>query len=127
MYTCHLSVRQLYHNSCLAHCYSLGSDIMIVLQELCDITLCASGQEFRCHRVVLVSASKYFYTMFAGSFVEKSKGNIELSEITNDCLQVVLDFIYTGKLMTLGYSRPPYCNLAIKSPVGYLIARLSKA
>ncbi|XP_035268869.1 kelch-like protein 30 [Anguilla anguilla] len=66
--------------------------------KLVDVTLCAGGREFPCHRGVLALCSRYFHTMFSGDFVESIAARVELREVDPDILAALLDFAYTGKL-----------------------------
>ncbi|KAG9341571.1 hypothetical protein JZ751_019084 [Albula glossodonta] len=66
--------------------------------KLVDVTLCAGGREFPCHRGVLALCSLYFRSMFSGDFVESILARVELRDVDADILAILLDFAYTGKL-----------------------------
>ena len=66
---------------------------------LCDVVLVAGDIEISAHKVVLASASRYFYAMFAGEMVESRRDRIEIKEIVEpESLQLLVDFVYTGHL-----------------------------
>ncbi|KAM4676491.1 kelch-like protein 30 [Discoglossus pictus] len=82
---------------------TLERSIMTGLQELyfskmlCDFTIVVEGQRLQCHRVVLSSVSRYFYSMFTCCLKESRKGEVVLLEISASVMQAVLHFIYTGE------------------------------
>lgn len=63
---------------------------------LCDVTLIAEGQKFEAHRVVLVSCSDYFRSMFTSGMKESNQKEIELRGITSKGLDKTLEIIYTS-------------------------------
>uniref|UniRef100_A0A1I8GAZ6 BTB domain-containing protein n=1 Tax=Macrostomum lignano TaxID=282301 RepID=A0A1I8GAZ6_9PLAT len=78
---------------------------VMVLQGLCslrsksvltDVTLLADGQRFDVHKVILVSCSDYFRSMFTSGMKECSQSEIELKGVTAKGLEKVLDIIYTS-------------------------------
>ncbi|XP_051752756.1 kelch-like protein 30 isoform X2 [Ctenopharyngodon idella] len=66
--------------------------------KLVDVTLCAGGQDFPCHRGILALCSHYFRSMFSGDFVESIAARVELHDVDPNVLSTLLDFAYTGKL-----------------------------
>ena len=66
---------------------------------LCDVVLVAGDIEISAHKVVLASASRYFYAMFAGEMVESRNSRVEIKEILEpEALRLLVDFVYTGQL-----------------------------
>ncbi|XP_046571173.1 LOW QUALITY PROTEIN: kelch-like protein 9 [Haliotis rubra] len=63
---------------------------------LCDVTLIAEGRKFDVHRVILVSCSDYFRSMFTSGMRESTQKEIELKGITAKGLEKVLEVIYTS-------------------------------
>ncbi|XP_073731379.1 kelch-like protein 21 [Misgurnus anguillicaudatus] len=61
-----------------------------------DVTLCAEGKEFQCHRTVLAAASTYFRAMFAGTLRESVMDRVVLHEVSAELLGLLVDFCYTG-------------------------------
>mmetsp|Transcript_21983 Transcript_21983/g.46752 ORF Transcript_21983/g.46752 Transcript_21983/m.46752 type:complete len:283 (+) Transcript_21983:77-925(+) len=62
---------------------------------LADVTLCADGVEFPCHRLVLACSSEYFSAMFEGSFAESQVGSqIQLPGKSSESVQAVLRVLY---------------------------------
>ena len=68
-------------------------------KKLCDVSLGAEDEIFPFHRVVLAAASPYFQAMFTGGFREKELDVIPLQETNVQGLKLVLDAIYTSKLV----------------------------
>jgi len=50
------------------------------------------------HKVVLMSASQYFLTMFT-NLKESKKDVVNIKELDSTVLQLLVDYIYTGQIM----------------------------
>jgi len=50
------------------------------------------------HRVVLMSSSQYFLTMFT-NLKESKKDVVNIKELDSTVLQLLVDYIYTGQIM----------------------------
>ncbi|XP_060871862.1 kelch-like protein 2 [Metopolophium dirhodum] len=81
------------------------SEIYEVLQSLredeffCDINLeTDDGGSIFGHKVVLASASPYFQAMFT-NFSEKNQEVVVIRELNSSVLQLLIDFIYSGKII----------------------------
>ncbi|CAI6371711.1 unnamed protein product [Macrosiphum euphorbiae] len=81
------------------------AEMFQVLQSLrqhevfCDIKLeTDDGTIIFGHKVVLASASPYFQAMFT-HFAEKNKELVVIRELDSVTLQLLIDFIYSGKIM----------------------------
>lgn len=55
-------------------------------------------REIKAHRSVLVGSSDYFHSLFTDNFQEKDSKEVVLKEVCFDTLQMLVEFIYTGKL-----------------------------
>ncbi|XP_022644113.1 kelch-like protein 2 isoform X2 [Varroa destructor] len=78
-------------------------DIMNSLRQqddLCDVTLVASGVEAKAHRLVLASCSPYFRAMFTGPvvFEEQRRETITLQGLEGDALLLLVGYIYSGQI-----------------------------
>ncbi|XP_035683622.1 endothelial zinc finger protein induced by tumor necrosis factor alpha-like [Branchiostoma floridae] len=62
---------------------------------LCDITLKASGQEWRAHKCVLSAYSGYFKSVFAAYDATE----VQLDPVTEKGFNALLDYMYTAKLV----------------------------
>lgn len=65
-------------------------------QVLCDVTLIAEGERYEVHKIMLVSCSDYFRSMFTSGMKESSQRAIELKGVTSKGLEKVLEVIYTS-------------------------------
>ena len=66
--------------------------------KFCDVVIKMAGKSFPAHKSVLASASKhYFNTMFNSRFRESTENEINI-EGDPEIFEVLLKFIYTGKL-----------------------------
>ncbi|XP_013394379.1 kelch-like protein 13 [Lingula anatina] len=63
---------------------------------LCDVTLIAEAQRFDVHKVILVSCSDYFRSMFTSGMKESTQREIELKGVTARGLDKVLEIVYTS-------------------------------
>lgn len=63
---------------------------------LCDVLLCAEGEEFPCHKVVLASCSPYFKAMFTTAMAEKEQHRVPVNNVGASELRTLLDFVYTS-------------------------------
>ncbi|VDL18275.1 unnamed protein product [Hymenolepis diminuta] len=67
-------------------------------QLFTDVILCASEEEFPCHKVVLAASSRYFSAMFMTPFSEQRTSRVNLKQISPWALRHLIDFAYTGRL-----------------------------
>ncbi|XP_029346802.1 kelch-like protein 2 isoform X2 [Acyrthosiphon pisum] len=66
---------------------------------LCDIKLKADDNKIIiAHKVVLASASPYFYAMFT-KFSERNHDLVVIRQIDSTALHLLINFIYSGKIM----------------------------
>lgn len=83
-----------------AHAFNLlrGIHELRAERKFFDVTLCAEGREFHCHRTVLAAASTYFRAMFAGTLKESVMDRVVLHEVSAELLGLLVDFCYTGRV-----------------------------
>lgn len=68
---------------------------MLTDETLSDVTVCADGKRFACHRAVLASSSPVFRAMFAVDMKETNTGILTLpSDVTSSVFNAVRDFMY---------------------------------
>ncbi len=69
--------------------------------NLCDVEIVpghGSSKVFLAHRTVLSAASPYFNAMFTGRLAEAKRHQVVLRSVSEDALDSLLDFIYTGSV-----------------------------
>ena len=66
--------------------------------QLCDVVLKAGTLELAAHKVVLASASPYFFAMFTGEMSESRQNVVTLREIDSAALELLVDFAYTAEI-----------------------------
>ena len=67
-------------------------------QQLCDVILIVGSQRFYAHRLVLSAVSDYFRAMFNSNVREAVEKEIAIQDIEADVFQLLINYIYTGKL-----------------------------
>jgi len=68
-------------------------------EVFCDIKLeTDDGTIILGHKVVLISASPYFWAMFT-RFEESNKDHIIIKEMDSAILQLLINYIYTGEII----------------------------
>lgn len=67
--------------------------------RFCDVDIVAGGATYAAHRVVLSAASAYFEAMFRPELGlnEVNQKTVILHTIDGEILNILLDFIYTGR------------------------------
>lgn len=105
--------------------------------ECCDVTLEASGVEYKAHKCVLAAASDYFKAMFTSQMKEKCMSSISLAEIYENDVHTadIFDFIYTGEMTLTDWNVWPILDLSTYYQIqtltemcqNYLISRVSKS
>ncbi|XP_041483776.1 kelch-like protein 24 isoform X2 [Lytechinus variegatus] len=66
--------------------------------ELTDMKLCAGDTEFPCHRILLAASSPFFRALLTGPMREESRTTFDMKDTCSSTLNLLLDFMYTGKL-----------------------------
>ena len=66
-----------------------------------DIQICVEKRIFRCHKIVLSSLSAYFNAMFQSGMRESSEGTIHIQEVDSNVFEVLLTYLYTGKVTNM--------------------------
>jgi BTB/POZ domain/BTB And C-terminal Kelch/MATH domain len=69
-----------------------------LLMQLCDVDVYIHGKRFPCHKAVLCGASEFFRCMLTSAWSESGKDKLHVSIISAAAFEVLLDFIYTGRL-----------------------------
>lgn len=78
----------------------LQENLNNLFQSGCDsnVTLKVKDQEFKAHRLILISRSSVFYAMFNHDTKEKKTGIVSIIDCDPESFKDVLSFLYTGKL-----------------------------
>ncbi|GFO26573.1 kelch-like 30 [Plakobranchus ocellatus] len=62
-----------------------------------DVVVVAGSSEFKCHRVILASVSRFFHALFTSGMKECLESRVELKSISRDVFSQILDCIYNGR------------------------------
>lgn len=62
-----------------------------------DAILYAGGQEFKAHRSILAAFSPVFNAIFSNDLEESKSGRVELTDVSAEVVEEMLNFMYTGK------------------------------
>ncbi|GFY57250.1 kelch-like protein 5 [Trichonephila inaurata madagascariensis] len=71
---------------------------LCLAKKLTDVTLIASEVEITAHRLVLSSASDYFFAMFTGELMEASMSRVHLEDTDPVALRALIEFCYSGQI-----------------------------
>ena len=63
-----------------------------------DFTISCEGEEFKCHRAILASRSKYFESLFTVDMAEKKESCLDIKDANAATLASFLEFVYTDDL-----------------------------
>lgn len=81
---------------------SSQSGLLYFSKEFTDVTFVVDKEKFKAHRVMLAARSDYFRALLFGGMRETNPANeIEISDCSARSFNVLLTYIYTGK-MSLG-------------------------
>ncbi|XP_065896611.1 kelch-like protein 20 [Dysidea avara] len=82
------------------HCPAMMSAMRVFLDrgDLCDVVLCAGGEEVRAHRLVLAASCPYFDAMFTSELLESRQEKIYLQGVDCEALKLLVAFIYKGEI-----------------------------
>lgn len=70
-------------------------------KQFCDVVIKVEDTEIRAHKVILASCSKYFRAMFTTDLKEGSENVVELKDVSEDAVQKVINFMYTGRIQII--------------------------
>uniref|UniRef100_K1QTZ4 Inhibitor of Bruton tyrosine kinase n=1 Tax=Magallana gigas TaxID=29159 RepID=K1QTZ4_MAGGI len=94
--------------------------------DLYDITIQAEdGMEVCCHKCVLVARLEYFHSMLSSGWVETSSNQALTLPVPGDCLQILVDFLYSDEAPGVTGSRniELICNVLVMADQ-LLVSRL---
>ena len=94
----HASLRVL--NSIEHICTKLSDD-----KTLRDVTIYVGNRSFRAHKAILAARSKVFASMFSSKSGEQTNSTVKIKDLKPETVKVMLDFIYTGKVDYLDFSK----------------------
>ncbi|XP_076435308.1 kelch repeat and BTB domain-containing protein 8-like [Babylonia areolata] len=89
----------IFHDDMRASNLLTGFSKLYKNQEFVDMVLCVGSAEFPCHRNVLAVSSPYFMAMFSSKLAESQQEKITLQDMESLTLSLVLDYIYTGRVL----------------------------
>ncbi len=67
-------------------------------ERLSDVMLMAQGQSIPCHRMLLASASQYFYNKLLTEGDNLNNNLLEVEDISFPTLQLIVSYLYTGRI-----------------------------
>ena len=82
--------------------------------ETADFTLKVGNKRFQVHKAVLGARSGVFRTMFLSGMKEAVEGEAVITDVSEETLQEVLHYLYTGKLSGKDYGIHALCYAADK-------------
>ncbi len=108
---------------------------MFQQEILSDVMLMAEGQSIPCHKLLLASASEYFYNKLVAASNASAHNLLEIEGISFKTLKVIVSYIYTGHVNitveNAGHVIPACKNLKLNSAyatcVSYLMDKITPA
>ena len=88
-------------NSEYEHSFNLLKSLNLMRdnKSLCDYEIQVNGKSFYCHKFVLIAMSDFFKAMLTGTMKESKEKFVELKGFHSSLgIELVLDYIYTGKI-----------------------------
>ncbi len=67
-------------------------------ERLSDVMLMAQGQSIPCHRMLLASASQYFYNKLVTEGDNLNNNLLEVEDISFPTLKLIVSYLYTGRI-----------------------------
>ncbi len=96
--------------------------------SFCDITLLVGPQRhpIKAHRLILASASEYFRTYFKTDVKEHRQKEKELPKMDAPTMEVLIDFIYTGRIKLTNENVVEIATTASFWGIGKMVERCVK-
>jgi len=91
--------------------------------ELTDVTVAVGDRRFRCHRVVLACASRYFRTLFASGMRDARQEELCLEDVDPDTFARSLAFIYKGEVVVKHSDMPAFLQLSSRLELSSLLRK----
>lgn len=66
--------------------------------QLCDVEIKCGSKSFKCHRVILASASGYFRAMFMTEMMESKQTVVHIQDIDENVMANIVKYAYNGKI-----------------------------
>uniref|UniRef100_A0A336KNA9 CSON012085 protein n=1 Tax=Culicoides sonorensis TaxID=179676 RepID=A0A336KNA9_CULSO len=82
------------------HLQDLCHDLLENQQMYADCILKAEGKEILCHRSILSTSSDFFKKIFASFTYESILPEILIPDVSFNCLQSLIYFIYNGEILS---------------------------
>ena len=75
-----------------------GLEILRLSGKFCNVILRVGTHDVAAHKVVLLTLSPYFWTMFTGPLSDENKRIFELKGVNDEATASLVQFAYTGEL-----------------------------
>ena len=62
------------------------------------MTIVCDKREFHCHKFMLAARSEVFAAMLRHEFLEKQNSRVDVKEIDAETMELLLNYIYTGRV-----------------------------
>lgn len=81
----------------------IAEDFSAILRNdvLTDVTLSVAGKEYRAHKCILAARSPVFLAMFQINMLENMESEVVLEDTDAECVEKMLQFIYSNKVQNL--------------------------
>ena len=89
--------------------------------ETADFTLKVGNTSFKVHKAVLGARSEVFRTMFLSGLKESVESEVVITDVSEETLQEVLHYLYTGKMSGKDFSIHSLCYAVEKYQLATLM------
>ena len=108
---------------------SLSDDLCQLFenQEFSDVILSVDGYGFKVHKNILAARSPVFAAMFKHDMKERNTGIVKIDDVSQDVMEEVLRFVYTGKVLNIDKMADDLLTAADKYQLDRLKAMCEKS
>ena len=96
-------------------------------KQFSDVILSVAGYEFKVHKAILSVRSPVFAAMFKHDMKERNTGIVKIDDVSQDVMEEVLRFVYTGKVLNIDKMADDLLTAADKYQLDRLKAMCEKS
>ncbi|XP_065203503.1 speckle-type POZ protein B-like [Planococcus citri] len=116
------NIASMFHRCNTIHLKQLSDNLASVLENpnFADFSISANGKNYQVHKAILAARSTYFAKMFESGMKENQQNRVEITDVSEDIMDEMLKFIYTGVCENLDKLADDLLIAADKYDIGHL-------